>query len=204
MISQLTQRLIDALRLLPGVGEKTAQRMAFQLLAPDNHSRALTLAQSLKHAIEEVRLCEQCRNYTDRTHCELCENQQRDPHLLCIVESPIDVMAFENSASYRGYYFVLHGRLSPLDGLGPQQLGIPQLMTRLSTDITEVIIATSSTAEGRATAHYLQQQLQKTSIRCSRIAFGVPMGGELEYLDSGTLAHALQSRTLFSASDSNS
>ena len=196
MFSPLTKNLIDALRGLPGVGPRSAQRMAFHLLSQEERQAGKVLANALDAAINHIRLCSQCRHFTEQTCCDICQNPKRNPRVLCVVESPADVVAIEQTNSYHGRYFVLHGHLSPLDGIGPNQIGIPQLLAHIKTlsECEEVILATNATVEGKATAHYIASQLQSSSIRCSRIAHGVPMGGELEYLDGGTLSHAFQSR----------
>lgn len=188
--------LIEALRALPGVGPKSAQRMAFQLLQSDRPA-ALHLAQSLQRALERVGRCQRCRMLTEGPLCPICASGQRDGTLLCVVESPADVVAIEQSGSYRGRYFVLMGRLSPLDGIGPEQLGVAAFEALLAEGaVREVILATNPTVEGEATAHLLSEVVQRHGLRASRIAHGVPMGGELEYVDSSTLAHALAGRQL--------
>lgn len=187
-------RLIDALQALPGVGPKTAQRMAFQLLQ-EGRGAARTLALALDASLEAVVRCQRCRMLTEGELCAICASTQRDDALLCVVESPADVVAVEKSGSYRGRYFVLMGHLSPLDGVGPDQLGIPQFESLLEGGgVREVILATNPTVEGEATAHFLSDLARKRGLEASRIAHGVPMGGELEYVDGGTLAHALQGR----------
>jgi recombination protein RecR len=186
--------LIEALRALPGVGPKSAQRMAFHLLQ-DARPAAQALAATLQRAVERVGRCRQCRMLTESELCEICANPQRDAGLLCAVESPADVVAIEQSGGYRGRYFVLMGHLSPLDGIGPEQLGSAQFEALLmGGGVREVILATNSTVEGEATAHFLSQLAHQRGIRASRIAHGVPVGGELEYIDGGTLAHALAGR----------
>jgi recombination protein RecR len=186
--------LIDALRALPGVGPKTAQRMAFHLLQ-DGRPGARALAQALATALDSVRRCRRCRMLTDDELCSICSASQRDHSLLCVVESPADVVAVELSGSYRGYYFVLMGHLSPLDGVGPEELGARELGALLAEgNVQELILATNPTVEGEATAHYLRELALARGIRATRIAHGVPMGGELEYVDGGTLAHALVGR----------
>jgi len=195
MFSPLTQQLIDALKCLPGIGPKSAQRMAFQLLSDTGQAKGLKLADTLTNAIEKVGNCQRCQTYTENEVCLLCNNPKRDDTQLCIVETAADVIAIEQTNSYRGLYYVLHGHLSPLDGIGPQEIGIPALIERLTSEpITEVIIATNPTMEGKATAAYIASHIDHTKTKCSRIAHGVPLGGELEYLDSGTLTHALFSR----------
>jgi recombination protein RecR len=186
--------LIDALRALPGVGPKTAQRMAFHLLQ-DGRASASSLASALTSALASVRRCQRCRMLTQDELCGICASTQRDPALLCVVESPSDVVAVEQSGSYRGLYFVLMGHLSPLDGVGPDQLGARELEAILAEgQVQELILATNPTVEGEATAHFLGELAARRGIRASRIAHGVPMGGELEYVDGGTLAHALAGR----------
>lgn len=186
--------LIDALRSLPGVGPKTAQRMAFHLLH-DGRSGARGLAETLTQALQHVSHCVRCRMFTEGEICSLCSAPQRDSSVLCVVESPADVLAIEQSGGYRGRYFVLLGHLSPLDGVGPEQLGARQLDALLGEGVvTEMIVATNSTVEGEATAHFLGELARARGVRASRIAHGVPMGGELEYIDGGTLAHALAGR----------
>jgi recombination protein RecR len=186
--------LIDALRTLPGVGPKTAQRMAFHLLQ-EGRPGAQSLAQALTAALGSVRRCQRCRMLTDEDLCSICSSTQRDGSLLCVVESPADVVAVEQSGSYRGVYFVLMGHLSPLDGVGPEQLGARELDAILGEGrVEEMILATNPTVEGEATAHFLSELAQRRGVRASRIAHGVPMGGELEYVDGGTLAHALAGR----------
>jgi recombination protein RecR len=186
--------LIEALRALPGVGPKSAQRMAFHLLQ-DARPAAQALAVALQRSVERVTRCRQCRMLTEAELCEICASSQRDGTLLCVVESPADVVAIEQSGGYRGRYFVLMGHLSPLDGVGPEQLGSAQFIALLDTgQVREVILATNSTVEGEATAHLLAQLVRQRGIPVSRIAHGVPVGGELEYIDGGTLAHALAGR----------
>lgn len=195
MFSPLTKQLIEALRGLPGVGPKSAQRMAFNLLAETGREKAAELSTALKQAVEHVGQCHSCRMYTEQNLCEICANPKRNNALLCIVESPADVIAIEQTHSFKGHYYVLQGHLSPLDGIGPQEIGIPQLLKKIAeNDISEIIIATNPTMEGKATSHYIINHVDQEKIKCSRIAHGVPLGGELEYLDSGTLAHAFYSR----------
>ena len=187
-------RLIEALRTLPGVGPKSAQRMAFHLLQ-EGRPGAQVLAEALAAALESVSRCRRCRMLTEGELCTICSAPQRDTALLCAVESPADVVAIETSGSYRGRYFVLMGHLSPLDGIGPEQLGVRELDGLLAEGaVRELILATNSTVEGEATAHYLGELAARRGIRASRIAHGVPVGGELEYVDGGTLAHALAGR----------
>jgi recombination protein RecR len=192
--SPLIDRLIEALRCLPGVGPKSAQRIAFHLLER-NRAGARRLAAALKEAVETVRNCERCRNFSDAPLCRVCASAKRDASLLCVVESPTDIGLIEQAGGYSGRYFVLMGRLSPLDGIGPDDLGMEKLTDLLNTgEVTEVILATSTTVEGQATAHYLTELIQGRGIRVSRLAQGIPLGGELEFVDSGTLAHAISSR----------
>mgnify|MGYP001095775586 CR=1 FL=1 len=187
-------RLIDALRALPGVGPKTAQRMAFHLLQ-DGRPGAHALATALNEALESVVKCRRCRMLTEGDLCTVCASPQRDTSLLCVVESPADVVAVEHSGSYRGRYFVLMGHLSPLDGIGPEQLGIRELEAILDEgEVQELIVATNPTVEGEATAHFLSELATRHGVRATRIAHGVPVGGELEYVDGGTLAHAFAGR----------
>jgi recombination protein RecR len=187
-------RLIEALRALPGVGPKSAQRMAFHLLQ-DGRPGARVLAAALDAALLSVSRCRRCRMLTEGELCAICAAPLRDVTLLCAVESPADVVAVESSGSYRGRYFVLMGHLSPLDGVGPEQLGSHELEAILAEGhVRELILATNSTVEGEATAHYLSEVAARHGIRASRIAHGVPVGGELEYVDGGTLAHALAGR----------
>jgi len=192
--SPLLTQLIEALRFLPGVGPKTAQRMAFQLLerGRDNGKR---LAEILRQAMESINHCESCRTFSETPLCQLCASANRDTSFLCIVETPIDMIAVEQMGTYRGRYFILMGHLSPLDGIGPEEIGIPQLTGLLASgNIREVILATNPTVEGEATAHYLSELINHHHIKASRIAHGVPLGGELEFIDSGTLAHAFAGR----------
>lgn len=186
--------LIDALRTLPGVGPKTAQRMAFHLLQ-EGRPGALALSGALGGALEKVRRCARCRMLTESELCATCVNTQRDASLLCVVESPSDVVAIETSGSYRGRYFVLMGHLSPLDGIGPEEIGARDLQAQLEEgEVRELILATNSTVEGEATAHFLSELARRHGVQATRIAHGVPIGGEIEYVDGGTLAHALAGR----------
>jgi recombination protein RecR len=191
-------RLIEALRILPGVGPKSAQRMAFHLLER-NREGARALASALSDAAARVGHCSRCRMLTDGDLCTICSAPQRDEALLCVVESPADVAAVEQSGGYRGRYFVLMGHISPLDGIGPAELGVSRLESILAEgQVREVILATNPTVEGEATAHFLGDLVARRGIRASRIAHGVPVGGELEYVDGGTLAHALAGRQAIS------
>ena len=186
--------LIDALRRLPGVGVKSAQRMAFYLLQHDRDG-AQRLAHSLQSAVANVRHCERCHTFTEAAVCSICLDGTRDARQLCVVETPADQAALERSGSYRGLYFVLMGRLSPLDGVGTADIGAHQLIERATDGHTEeVIIATNFTAEGEATAHVLAEALRARGLRVTRLARGVPVGSELEYVDLGTIAHALVDR----------
>lgn len=190
----LLGQLVEALRCLPGVGPKSAQRMALHLLERDRDG-GVHLSTVLEDAMERIGRCRDCRDLTENEICRICANQRRDQSLLCIVESPSDVMAIEQATGYQGRYFVLLGRLSPLDGIGPADLGLEELAERLQhRPPAEMIIATNPTVEGEATAYYLQRMAQKHHITISRIAHGVPLGGELEYTDQSTIAHAFASR----------
>lgn len=195
MPSPLLRELIDALRILPGVGPKSAQRMALTLLERQRPG-GLRLARALEQALHHVEHCSICRNLTEQTVCDICSNSGREQNLLCVVESPMDVIALEQSGSYRGRYFVLLGRLSPLDGIGPNELGLPALIERLraTPEIEELIIATNPSVEGEATAHYLREATRGLPLMVTRLAQGVPVGGELEYLGGSTLTHALSGR----------
>lgn len=192
--SPLLNELINALRCLPGVGPKTAQRMAFYLLQR-HKDNARHLAQTLSLAVNNIAQCNHCRILTELDICQLCNDNKREDHTLCIVENPSDVIAIEQTATFRGRYFVLMGYLSPLDGIGPEHLGIDKLLMRLRQGTwQEIIIATNPTIEGEATAHYLTETIKPFHIKTSRIALGVPFGGELEYIDGGTLSRALLRR----------
>lgn len=215
MFSPLIDELIHSLCCLPGVGRKSAQRMALHLLERDPEG-AGRLVGALGTAIEKVGRCLHCRILTEQPVCYICSNQRRNTGLLCVVETPADVVAIEQSGTYQGKYFVLNGRLSPIDGIGPKELGLPQLFQRLRQEqqvtsqadevevevekdnanapVTELILATNPTVEGEATAYYIAEQARQCGITVSRIAHGVPLGGELEYIDGGTLTHAFSSR----------
>jgi len=196
--SPLIRQLIDALRILPGVGQKTAQRMALQLLERDR-SGGLRLAQALTRAMEGIGYCRQCRSLSEDVLCAQCSDPRRDDTLLCVVEGPMDVFAVEQTG-YRGRYFVLKGHLSPLDGLGPEAIGIPELEARIAQGgCSEVILATNPTVEGEATAHYIAELARARGIRSTRIAHGVPLGGDLEFVDGGTLRQALLGRRDYGA-----
>jgi recombination protein RecR len=186
--------LIEALRRLPGIGVKSAQRMAFHLLQHDREG-AKRLAASLQSAVDGVRHCERCHTFTESQVCSTCLDSSRDARLLCVVETPADQAALERTGSYRGLYFVLMGRLSPLDGIGARDIGLQQLLNRASDgSVEEVIVATNFTAEGEATAHVIAETLKAQGLRVTRLARGVPIGSELEYVDLGTIAHALVDR----------
>ena len=192
--SPLIRRLMEALRCLPGVGNKTAQRMAYHLLERDREG-GRRLAQALLRAMDEVGQCLDCRTRCESDRCPLCASATRDSSLLCVVETPVDIDAIEQATDFRGRYFVLMGHLSPLDGIGPQQLGLDQLSERFAGgELKEVILATNPTIEGEATAQYISELAREQGIRTTRIAHGVPVGGELEYIDSGTLSHAFSGR----------
>lgn len=192
--SPLTQQLIEALTCLPGVGPKSAQRMALHLLDRDRQ-KATRLADVLSQAMSKIGRCQKCRNFTENPICHICSQTSRDPALLCVVETPADVIAIEQAGTYRGYYFLLLGHLSPIDGIGPDDIGLPMLDERLGEgEVKELIIATGTTVEGEATAHFISEMARKHGVVASRIAHGVPMGGELEYVDSNTLSLALRGR----------
>ena len=194
IFSPLIDQLIESLRCLPGVGPKTAQRMAFYLLE-QHRDKGIHLSQSIEKAMTNIKHCQKCRTFSETETCALCASTKRDPKLLCIVETPADVIAIEQTGVFRGYYFVLMGHISPLDGIGPEKLGFDLLQSRLTnSEISEIIIATNHTIEGEATAHYITELVKALKIKTSRIAHGIPLGGELEYVDSGTLADALAGR----------
>ena len=199
--SPLFNNLIQSLTMLPGVGRKSAQRMALHILekSPDKSAQ---LADNIQQALQHIGRCARCRNLTEERLCSICADQRRDNKLLCVVETPMDVMALESAGSFRGKYFVLYGKLSPLDGVSPDDLGLTDLVNLVVEEgITEVILATNLTVEGEATAHYISEQLKRcnssTPIGLSRIAQGVPSGGELEYVDSNTLTQALAGRKTY-------
>mgnify|MGYP006271760477 CR=1 FL=1 len=195
MFSPALEALVDALRCLPGVGPKSAQRMALHLLERDREGAA-GLATALAAAAERVGRCERCRNLTETPLCAICADPKRDPSLLCVVETPADVLAIEHAGGFRGRYFVLLGHLSPIDGIGPEDIGLDRLQQLVGEqNVEEVILATNPTAEGEATAWYLTDLLAADGVRMSRIAHGVPLGGELEYVDGSTLMHAFSGRT---------
>ncbi len=194
MADPALEALIDALRCLPGVGQKSAQRMAFHLLQHDR-AGALKLSRALSASMDEIGHCERCHTFSRAPVCDVCLDETRDHRLLCVVESPADQAALERSGSYRGLYFVLLGRLSPLDGIGAKDIGLSALLQR-ATDgqVDEVILATSFNAEGEATAHVIGEALRQRGLKVTRLARGVPVGSELEYVDLGTIAHAFMDR----------
>lgn len=197
--NSLLAELIESFRCLPGVGKKSAQRMAFHLLDKER-SRGMQLSVTLRDAMQKIGNCLRCRDYTEAKECQICANTMRDQKLLCVVESPSDVLAIESTATFSGQYFVLLGQLSPLDGIGPEEIGMNLLAERLDEGvIEEIIVATSSTIEGEATAHFIAQLANRTvnQISVTRLAQGVPVGGELEYLDQSTLALSLANRNKF-------
>jgi recombination protein RecR len=190
----LLQGLIESLKILPGVGPKSAQRMAFHLLER-NREGALQLSEALRDAVTNIGYCKRCRTFTEQELCRLCANPARSAHELCVVETPADVVAIEQASVFRGLYFVLHGRLSPLDGIGPEDIGLDELEARLDEgEVEEIILATNTTVEGEVTAHYISEMAHQRGIRTTRIAHGVPVGGELEYADANTLVHAFEGR----------
>lgn len=198
--SPLLTELIQALQCLPGVGRKSAQRMAFHLLDREREA-ARRLARALESAANDIRHCERCRMLTEEPLCRFCRSSQRDAAKICVLESPADLLAIENSGAYNGRYFVLMGHLSPIDGIGPTELGLDLLEARLAEgEITEVVVATSVTVEGDATAHLIAALANKHGVSATRIAYGVPVGGELEFIDSGTLSRALTGRRQIEAS----
>ena len=193
-LSPLIEQLVESLRCLPGVGRKGAQRMALHLLERDRDA-GLVLAVALNEAIEHVGHCSHCRNFSEEELCPICAASRRDGSVVCVVESPADVVAIEQSGSFRGLYFVLMGHLSPIDGIGPGEIGLDILKQRVEEGlIEELILATNPTVEGEATAYYLSDLVREDAVKVSRIAHGVPLGGELEYVDGSTLAHALSGR----------
>lgn len=194
MQSPLLTELVSALKILPGVGPKSAQRMAYYLLER-NRTGAEHLAEVLQESLEKIGHCERCRDLSEDAVCHLCRSPSRHANELCVVESPSDVLAIEQSGIYRGLYFVLMGHLSPIDGIGPEEIGLSQLEERLkSENIDELILATNPTVEGEATAHYIQQMANGSEVKVTRLAQGIPLGGELEYIDSGTLGQAFAGR----------
>ena len=194
MSLSLLEQLIEALRVLPGVGQKTAQRMAYHLLEREREG-GRRLTETLAQALERIGHCSQCRDFSETGVCTVCASGGRERQQLCVVETPADRLAIETATGYRGLYYVLQGRLSPLDGVGPRELGLDALSARLSAgEVAEMIVATSATVEGEATAHYLAQLARQHGVRPSRLAQGLPLGGELEYVDRGTLSHAFGTR----------
>jgi len=195
MTSPLLEQLVEAFRVLPGVGQKSAQRMAYHVLERER-AGGRRLADALAAAVEKIGHCEHCRDFSENGVCATCASASRDVHQLCVVETPADRLAIEQATGYRGLYYVLQGRLSPLDGIGPGELGLDRLGARLAEgEVSEMIIATNPTVEGEATAHYLGQLARQHGVRPSRLAHGVPLGGELEYVDRGTLSHAFGTRS---------
>ena len=193
-MSTLLEQLIEAFRILPGVGQKTAQRMAYHVLERDRDG-AQRLSEALAAAVDRIGHCTRCRDFSESELCVTCASASRDAHLLCAVESPADRLVIEQATGYRGFYFVLQGRLSPLDGIGPRELGLEKLAARLAEgEVQELVIATNPTVEGEATAHYLAQLSRQHGVKPTRLAHGVPLGGELEYVDRGTLSHAFGTR----------
>ncbi len=194
MTVSLLEQLIEAFRILPGVGQKTAQRMAYHVLERDRDG-AQRLSEALAAAVDRIGHCTRCRDFSESELCATCASASRDAHILCAVESPADRLVIEQATGYRGFYFVLQGRLSPLDGIGPRELGLEKLAARLAEgDVQELVIATNPTVEGEATAHYLAQLSRQHGVKPTRLAHGVPLGGELEYVDRGTLSHAFGTR----------
>jgi recombination protein RecR len=191
------QELVESLRILPGVGPKSAQRMAFHLLQHDRPG-ALRLSRALTHAAEHMKRCAMCNSFTEQELCDICEPgaaARRDATQLCVVETPADLAMMEQTQAYRGLYFVLMGRISPIDGIGPKEVGVERLVSRaLDGVVREIVLATNFTHEGEATAHYLAELLKARGLKVTRLARGVPIGGELEYVDPGTIAHAFQDR----------
>ena len=192
--SMLIDEVVEAFRCLPGVGPKSAQRMLLYLLESDREG-GRRLGSLLMDAMSQIGNCQTCRNLTESDECSICADKSRDPGVLCVVETPADVLAIEQSGSYRGFYFVLMGTLSPIDGRGPDEIGVEHLVQRCGDGVSEVILAVSSTVEGEATAHYISEALSSLSLSVSRLAQGIPLGGELEFVDGGTLTHAIEGRT---------
>lgn len=194
MTSLSLRALTEALRRLPGIGPKSAQRMAYHLLQHDREG-ARQLSGALSEAVEKVRHCERCNTFTEEPVCAMCLNPERDPSLLCVTETPADMLVIEQTLAYKGLYFVLMGSLSPLDGIGPREISLDRLISRaMDGKVTEVVLATSFNNEGEATAHYISEMLKTRGVRVSRLARGVPVGAELEYVDIGTVARALLDR----------
>ena len=194
----LIDELVTAFQVLPGVGQKTSQRMVLHLLQRNRNGGAI-LGNLLAETMSNIRKCSKCQNFTEELICRICSDVNRDDSLLCVVESAADVLAFEQAGGYTGFYFVLHGRLSPLDGIGPEELGLDELLKRIEElRPEELVLATNPTVEGEATAHYITQIIEDSIEKVSRIAHGVPLGSEIEYADGGTLTHALQGRRTIS------
>lgn len=192
-------RLVEAFRCLPGVGPKSAQRMVFHLLQ-HQRQRGLNLAACLEQAMKDISHCQRCNNYTEQTLCTLCQNSNRDSSLLCVVESPADVSAIEQSNAFQGKYFVLMGKISPLDGLGPDDIGLPRLKNLIiEENIKEIILALSPSVEGQTTVHFINQLLREEPVNISQLAHGIPSGGELEFLDGNTIGNALRNRAVINA-----
>ncbi|GAA3901699.1 recombination mediator RecR [Halomonas cibimaris] len=197
--SPLVEQLMEAFRVLPGVGPKTAQRMAMHVLEREREG-GKRLSATLAEAVDAVGYCRRCRTLTEAELCALCQSSRRDDALLCVVESPADQLAIEEAGGFGGRYFVLHGHLSPIDGIGPDAIGLDQLEQRVAEGaVREIVLATNPTVEGEATAHYIATQLGAYGVTFSRLAYGVPMGGELEYVDGGTLSRAFNGRLPFSS-----
>jgi recombination protein RecR len=195
MTVSLLEQLIEAFRILPGVGQKTAQRMAYHVLERDRGG-GQRLSDALAEAVDRIGHCTRCRDFSESELCATCASASRDAHLLCAVESPADRLVIEQATGFRGFYFVLQGRLSPLDGIGPRELGLEKLAARLAEgEVQELVIATNPTVEGEATAHYLAQLARQHKVKPTRLTHGVPLGGELEYVDRGTLSHAFGTRS---------
>jgi len=193
-LSSALEELIEALRCVPGVGPKSAQRIAYYLMQHDKPG-AERLARALETALQRIRRCAKCNSFTEQELCPLCSSPKRDASQLCVVETPGDLLMVEQTLAYKGLYFVLMGRLSPLDGIGPKEIGLDVMQRRLAGgEVNEVIVATNFTNEGEATAHYISEMLKPRGLRVTRIARGVPVGGELEYVDTGTLAQAFAER----------
>lgn len=201
VLSPLLQELIQALRYLPGVGPKSAQRMAFHLLQNDV-VKAKHLATTITHSLTHITHCQQCRMLTEKTVCHICSNTKRNQQKICIVENPLDTFAIEQTASFNGRYFVLMGHLSPIDGIGPEKIGIPLLLEQLKkSPVEEIILALSATVEGQTTSHYIANLVRSLPVQVTRLAHGIPIGSELEYTDGNTLTHALIDRKSFAFID---
>lgn len=195
----ILNQLAEALRCLPGVGPKSAQRMVYHLLHKQRQ-RGIHLASCLEHAMNAIQHCQQCNNYTEFSLCTLCQNPNRNQELLCVVENPADVFAIEQSHAFQGYYFVLMGKISPLDGLGPEEINLPKLKNLvIEREVKEVILALSPSVEGQTTAHFIKHLLKQPSLNISQLAHGIPSGGELEFLDGNTISSALRNRALVDA-----